>query len=149
MNLDRNTAEEMEVNERGDKIIERVELTIAEPKAGTLITGKDPSGLDQTPIPCVTSKSSHYGIAKIVTDGRERDEVYWKDYATLVYYSDVKLEEGETYNVFGRVQAGPGYVFNDPVELIVNGEEVSSEEVEDYSLEGDSFCFYCDIHAVK
>ena len=51
------------------------------------------------------------------------------------------------YTVFGRVKAAPGYVFNDPVTLIINNEEVSSEEVEDYSMEGDSFAFYFDVRA--
>ena len=141
--------ENLEVNERGDKIIETVELSITQPKAGTVVTGEDPSGFDQTPIPCVTVKSDRYAIGKVNVNGIERDEVYWKDYATLVLYSDVKLEEGKTYNVFGRVQAKPGYVFYDPVNLIVNGEEVSPLEIEDYSLEGDSFCFYCDIKVVE
>jgi hypothetical protein len=62
-----------------------------------------------------------------------------------VYYSDVTFEAGQSYTVFGRVQASPGYIFNDPVTLIINGEEVPSEQVEDYSLEGNSFTFYFDI----
>ena len=149
MNTETKETENMEINERGEIIIETVELNIVEPKAGTVVTGNDPSGFDQSPIPCVTAKSDEYAIGKVNVEGIERDEVYWRDYATLVFYSDVKLEEGKTYNVFGRVQAKPGYVFYDPVNLIVNGEEVSPQEVEDYTLEGDSFCFYCDIKAVE
>ena len=45
----------------------------------------------------------------------------------------------------GKVKAAPGYMFNDPVDLFVNGEELSPEVVEDYSLESDSFTFYYDL----
>ena len=60
-------------------------------------------------------------------------------------FLDVRFEKGNTYTVFGKVKACPGYRFNDPVELIINGEEVPMEQVEDYSFEGDSFTFYSDI----
>ena len=130
--------------ERSSEVLETVELTVAVPEAGTLITCSDPSGLDQTPVPEIISKSSHYDIGRITFNGSERPDAYWKTYNTLEYYSDVRFEKGKSYTVSGRVQASPGYIFNDPVTLIINGEEVPSEEVEDYSLEGDSFIFYFD-----
>ncbi len=133
--------EESEEYERSGEVLETVELTIAVPEAGTLIACKDPSGIDQTPVPEIISKSDHYDIER--TNGRP--EAYWKTYNTLEYYSDIRFEAGKSYTVFGKVKAGPGYIFNDPVTLIINGEEVPSEEVEDYSLEGDSFTFYFDI----
>ncbi len=122
--------------------LETVELTIIAPKAGTLITCNDPSGFDQTPVPEVVSKSDHYDIDTINVNGAERQEAYWKTYNTLEYYSDVTFEKGNSYTVFGKVKAAPGYSFNDPVELIINGEEIPMEQVEDYSFEGDSFTFY-------
>lgn len=133
--------------ERTGEVLEKVELTIIAPEAGTPITCSDPSGIDQSPIPEVISHSDNYHIDTVFVDGEERPEAYWKTYNTLVYYSDVSFEAGESYTVFGKVKAAPGYVFNDPVELIINGEEVPSEQVEDYSFEGDSFTFYFDIEA--
>ena len=148
MNEDLNNIVEEETEsgeyERTGEIIETVEFDLAAPKEGTVITCKDPSGLDQSPIPEISSNSDKYSI-----DVTERPEIYWRKYSTLEYYSDEKIKAGETYTVFGKVKAAPGYIFNDPVELLINGEEVSSEEIEDYSLEGDSFTFYFDIEAVK
>lgn len=125
--------------------LETVELTIIVPEAGTLITCSDPDGFDQMPVPEIISKSDHYDIDTINVNETERQEAYWKTYNTLEYYSDVTFEKGNSYTVFGKVKAAPGYSFNDPVELIINGEEVPMEQVEDYSLEGDSFTFYSDI----
>ena len=148
MNEDLNNVVEEETEsgeyERTGEIIETVEFNLAAPKEGTVITCKDPSGLDQSPIPEISSNSDKYSI-----DVTERPEIYWRKYSTLEYYSDEKIKAGETYTVFGKVKAAPGYIFNDPVELLINGEEVSSQEIEDYSLEGDSFTFYFDIEAVK
>ena len=148
MNEDLNNIVEEETEsgeyERTGEIIETVEFDLAAPKEGTVITCKDPSGFDQSPIPEISSDSDKYSI-----DVTERPEIYWRKYSTLEYYSDEKIKAGETYTVFGKVKAAPGYIFNDPVELLINGEEVSSEEIEDYSLEGDSFTFYFDIEAVK
>lgn len=148
MNEDLNNIVEEETEsgeyERTGEIIETVEFNLAAPKEGTVITCKDPSGLDQSPIPEISSDSDKYSI-----DVTERPEIYWRKYSTLEYYSDEKIKAGETYTVFGKVKAAPGYIFNDPVELLINGEEVSSQEIEDYSLEGDSFTFYFDIEAVK
>ena len=148
MNEDLNNIVEEETEsgeyERTGEVIETVEFDLVAPKEGTIITCKDPSGLDQSPIPEISSNSDKYSI-----DVTERPEIYWRKYSTLEYYSDEKIKAGETYTVFGKVKAAPGYIFNDPVELLINGEEVSSEEIEDYSLEGDSFTFYFDIEAVK
>ena len=148
MNEDLNNIVEEETEsgeyERTGEIIETVEFNLAAPKEGTVITCKDPSGFDQSPIPEISSDSDKYSI-----DVTERPEIYWRKYSTLEYYSDEKIKAGETYTVFGKVKAAPGYIFNDPVELLINGEEVSSQEIEDYSLEGDSFTFYFDIEAVK
>ena len=148
MNEDLNNIVEEETEsgeyERTGEIIETVEFDLAAPKEGTVITCKDPSGLDQSPIPEISSNSDKYSI-----DVTERPEIYWRKYSTLEYYSDEKIKAGETYTVFGKVKAAPGFIFNDPVELLINGEEVSSQEIEDYSLEGDSFTFYFDIEAVK
>ena len=148
MNEDLNNIVEEETEsgeyERTGEIIETVEFDLVAPKEGTVITCKDPSGLDQSPIPEISSNSDKYSI-----DVTERPEIYWRKYSTLEYYSDEKIKAGETYTVFGKVKAAPGYIFNDPVELLINGEEVSSQEIEDYSLEGDSFTFYFDIEAVK
>ena len=148
MNEDLNNIVEEETEsgeyERTGEIIETVEFDLVAPKEGTVITCKDPSGLDQSPIPEISSDSDKYSI-----DVTERPEIYWRKYSTLEYYSDEKIKAGETYTVFGKVKAAPGYIFNDPVELLINGEEVSSQEIEDYSLEGDSFTFYFDIEAVK
>ena len=148
MNEDLNNIVEEETEsgeyERTGEVIETVEFNLAAPKEGTVITCKDPSGLDQSPIPEINSNSDKYSI-----DVTERPEIYWRKYSTLEYYSDEKIKAGETYTVFGKVKAAPGYIFNDPVELLINGEEVSSQEIEDYSLEGDSFTFYFDIEAVK
>ena len=134
-----------EESEDNCEILETVELTIIVPEAGTLITCNDPSGFDQTPVPEVVSKSDHYDIDTINVNGTERPEAYWKTYNTLEYYSDIRVETGSSYTVFGKVKAAPGYSFNDPVELIINGEEVPMEQVEDYSLEADSFTFYFDL----
>ena len=131
--------------EDSTEIVETVKLTIIAPKAGTLITCSDPSGFDQTPVPEIISKSDHYDIDTINVNGTERPEAYWKTYNTLEYYSDVTFGKGNSYTVFGKVKAVPGYSFNDPVDLIINGEEVPMEQVEDYSFEGDSFTFYFDI----
>ena len=148
MNEDLNNIVEEETEsgeyERTGEIIETVEFDLVAPKEGTVITCKDPSGFDQSPIPEISSNSDKYSI-----DVTERPEIYWRKYSTLEYYSDEKIKAGETYTVFGKVKAAPGYIFNDPVELLINGEEVSSQEIEDYSLEGDSFTFYFDIEAVK
>jgi hypothetical protein len=148
MNEDLNNVVEEETGsgeyERTGEVIETVEFDLVAPKEGTVITCKDPSGLDQSPIPEISSNSDKYSI-----DVTERPEIYWRKYSTLEYYSDEKIKAGETYTVFGKVKAAPGYIFNDPVELLINGEEVSSQEIEDYSLEGDSFTFYFDIEAVK
>ena len=148
MNEDLNNIVEEETEsgeyERTGEIIETVEFNLAAPKEGTVITCKDPSGFDQSPIPEISSNSDKYNI-----DVTERPEIYWRKYSTLEYYSDEKIKAGETYTVFGKVKAALGYIFNDPVELLINGEEVSSQEIEDYSLEGDSFTFYFDIEAVK
>ena len=148
MNEDLNNIVEEETEsgeyERTGEIIDTVEFDLVAPKEGTVITCKDPSGLDQSPIPEISSNSDKYSI-----DVTERPEIYWRKYSTLEYYSDEKIKAGETYTVFGKVKAAPGYIFNDPVELLINGEEVSSQEIEDYSLEGDSFTFYFDIEAVK
>ena len=148
MNEDLNNIVEEETEsgeyERTGEVIETVEFNLAAPKEGTVITCKDPSGFDQSPIPEISSDSDKYSI-----DVTERPEIYWRKYSTLEYYSDEKIKAGETYTVFGKVKAAPGYIFNDPVELLINGEEVSSQEIEDYSLEGDSFTFYFDIEAVK
>lgn len=148
MNEDLNNIVEEETEsgeyERTGEIIDTVEFDLVAPKEGTVITCKDPSGLDQSPIPEISSDSDKYSI-----DVTERPEIYWRKYSTLEYYSDEKIKAGETYTVFGKVKAAPGYIFNDPVELLINGEEVSSQEIEDYSLEGDSFTFYFDIEAVK
>ena len=145
MNTKQEENKNIEYDDKGNIIIDTVELTIKKPKAGTLITGKDSSGFDQLPIPEVICDSENYFIGILNNEGKQRPEVYWKDYATLVFYSDIKMEIGKSYTVFGRVQAKPGYVFYDPVNVIVNGEELSIEEVEDYTLEGDSFCFYYDL----
>ncbi|MBR0475072.1 MAG: hypothetical protein IJJ19_08730 [Erysipelotrichaceae bacterium] len=134
--------------ERTDEVLETVEFTLTAPKAGTFITCKDADGFDQLPVPEITSECDKYFIDKTVVNGIERTEAYWKTYNTLEYYSDVKFEAGKSYTVFGKVKAKPGYVFNDPVTLIINGEEVPSEEVEDYSLEGDSFTFYYDLKII-
>ena len=142
MNEEIRETEEYEVS---GEVLETVELTIVPPAAGTLITCKDPDGLDQTPVPEIVSKSGKYFIETIRENDIERPEAFWKTYNTLEYYSDVVMEAGNTYTVFARVKAAPGYVFNDPVELTVNGMEVPSEEVEDYTLEGDSFTFYFDV----
>ncbi len=136
---------ETEEYERTGEVLETVELTITAPKAGTLISCKDPSGFDQSPVPEVISKSDKYFIDTVSLDGCERPDAYWKTYNTLEFYSDECFETGKTYTVFGRVKAAPGYIFNDPVELIINGEEVPMEEVEDYTPEGDGFAFYFDI----
>lgn len=134
--------------ERTGEVLETVEFTLTAPMAGTLITCKDADGFDQLPVPEITSECDKYFIDKTVVNGIERTEAYWKTYNTLEYYSDVKFEAGKTYTVFGKVKAKPGYIFNDPVTLIINGEEVPSEEVEDYSLEGDSFTFYYDLKII-
>ena len=148
MNEDLNNIVEKETEsgeyERTGEIIETVEFDLVAPKEGTVITCKDPSGFDQSPIPEISSNSDKYNI-----DVTERPEIYWRKYSTLEYYSDEKIKAGDTYTVFGKVKAAPGYIFNDPVELLINGEEISSEEIEDYSLEGDSFTFYFDIEAVE
>ena len=148
MNEDLNNIVEEETEsgeyERTGEVIETVEFDLVAPKEGTVITCKDPSGFDQSPIPEISSNNDKYSI-----DVTERPEIYWRKYSTLEYYSDEKIKAGETYTVFGKVKAAPGYIFNDPVELLINGEEVSSQEIEDYSLEGDSFTFYFDIEAVK
>ena len=148
MNEDLNNIVEEETEsgeyERTGEIIETVEFDLVAPKEGTVITCKDPSGFDQSPIPEISSNSDKYNI-----DVTERPEIYWRKYSTLEYYSDEKIKAGDTYTVFGKVKAAPGYIFNDPVELLINGEEISSEEIEDYSLEGDSFTFYFDIEAVE
>ncbi len=130
------------------EVLETVEFTLAPPAGGTHVTCKDPDGLDQRPIPSITSEDERYAIDKVTVNGIQRDEIYWREYSTLVYYSDVKMKKGETYTVFGKVKAAPGYIFNDPATLIINGEEVSPMEIEDYSLEGDSFTFYFDIKVV-
>ena len=135
--------------ERTGELIETVKFKITAPKAGTIITCNDPSGFDQLPIPEIVSLGDNYDIDTISINGVKRKEAYWKKYSTLEFYADEKMSEGETYTVFGKVKACPGYIFNDPVDLIINDEEVSSLEVEDYSLEGDSFTFYFDIKAVK
>ena len=142
MKEDKNLALEQE-----PEVLETVEFTIQPPSAGTLVTCKDPEGFDQSPVPEIVSSSDAYCIDSITVNGVTRPEAYWKTYSTLVYYSDIKFEAGETYTVYAKVKAAPGYVFNDPVTLIVNEEEVPSEEVEDYSLEGDSFTFYFDVRA--
>lgn len=134
-----------EESEDNLETLETVELTIIVPEAGTLITCSDPDGFDQAPVPEIVSESDHYDIERINVNGTQRPEAYWKTYNTLEYYSDVRFEKGNTYTVFGKVKACPGYRFNDPVELIINGEEVPMEQVEDYSFEGDSFTFYSDI----
>ena len=135
------------VLEQDPEVLETVEFTILPPSAGTLVTCKDPEGFDQSPVPEIVSSSDAYFIDSITVNGVTRPEAYWKTYSTLVYYSDIKFEAGETYTVFAKVKAAPGYVFNDPVTLIINNEEVPFEEVEDYSLEGDSFTFYFDVRA--
>jgi len=127
------------------EVIENIELTIKRPENGTLIKCKDPNGLDQTPVPIVIPESDKYSVGRITVNGEEREEVFWKDYATLVYYSDVRIEEGKPYTVFGRIVASPGYTFNDPVTLVVNGVEQSLYATEDYSLELNEFFFYADI----
>lgn len=142
MKEDKNLALEQE-----PEVLETVEFTILPPSAGTLVTCKDPEGFDQSPVPEIVSSSDAYCIDSITVNGVTRPEAYWKTYNTLEYYSDIRFEAGNSYTVFGRVKAAPGYVFNDPVTLIINNEEVSSEEVEDYSMEGDSFTFYFDVRA--
>ncbi len=127
------------------EVLETVELTVIPPAVGTLITCGDPSGFDQTPIPEIIADSDRYFIDTVCVNGTVRPEAYWKTYNTLVFYSDVRFEAGKSYTVFGKIKAAPGYMFHDPVDLIVNGEELSPEEVEDYSLEGDSFTFYYDV----
>lgn len=135
------------MNEDSKQVIETVELTIVPPKAGTLISCKDPDGYDQTPVPEIISGSDIYHIDTITINGTQRQEAYYKKYSTLEYY-DEEVEAGNTYTVCGKVKSKPGYIFYDPVNLIVNGEELSSQEVEDYSLEQDCFTFYFDIEAV-
>ena len=135
--------------ERNGTVIETVELTISRPKVGTLIKCSDHSGFDQTPVPEITPLSDIYFIDRITVDGVEREEAYWKTYSTLEFYKDEKMKKGEKYTVFAKVKACPGYIFYDPVNLYVNGDLLSSEEVEDYTYEGDSFCFYYDIEAVE
>ncbi|MBQ1910866.1 MAG: hypothetical protein II174_05045 [Erysipelotrichaceae bacterium] len=135
------------VLEQDPEVLETVEFTIIPPEAGTPVSCSDPEGFDQTPVPEVISHSDAYFIDTIDSNGSTRQDVYWKTYNTLEYYSDIRFEAGNSYTVFGRVKAAPGYVFNDPVTLIINNEEVSSEEVEDYSMEGDSFTFYFDVRA--
>lgn len=137
------------MEEDSREIVEDVELTISNPAAGTVIRVSDPDGLDQTPVPVVVSNSDKYSIGKINVGGIQRDEVFWKDYATLVYYPDETMEEGKTYTVCGKIKANEGYVFYDPVNLIVNGEEQPIDATEDYSLEHDEFVFYYDVEAVK
>ena len=127
------------------EVIETVELTIENPVAGTKVKCNDESGFDQTPVPIVVSLSDKYAVAQTMG----RDDVYWRDYATLVYYNDVEFKEGETYNVYGRIKAAPGVTFNDPVTLIVNGEENMSYMTEDYSMEADEFVFYADVIATN
>ena len=132
------------------EVIETVELTITNPVVGTKITCSDESsGLDQKPIPEVIPLSDKYSVGSIDVDGKKRAEVFWKDYATLIYYSDLKIEEGKQYNVFGRIVAAPGYTFYDPINLIVNGVEQPIDATEDYSLESDQFYFYVDVDSVK
>ena len=138
-----NIVNEEDQNEK--EVIETVELTILQPKTGTLITCRDPYGYDQSPVPEIVSGSENYSIDTVCVNGALRPEAYYKTYNTLVYYSDVRIQSGKTYTVFGKVKAAPGYMFNDPVDLFVNGEELSPEVVEDYSLESDSFTFYYDL----
>ncbi len=153
MNEDRTTIMEEPVeageHERTSEVIKTVEFTLTAPKDGTLVTCSDPEGFDQTPVPEIQSCNPNYFIDKVTVNGVEREEVYWRGYNTLLYYSDISMKAGKTYTVFARVKSKPEYIFNDPVTLIINGEEVPSEEIEDYTLEGDSFTFYCDITAVK
>ena len=133
------------INKKEPIVIEDVEITIRRPEAGTVITCKDPQGLDQTPVPEVISESDKYSIGKISVNGEERDEVFFKDYALLIYYSDLKVEEDKPVTVFGRIVASPGYIFYDPVNLFVNGEEQPMDATEDYSLESNEFYFYVNI----
>jgi len=147
MNKEQNINNEENMDERSGELIETVKFILTPPKAGTRITCSDPEGFDQSPVPEIFSKNENYDIDTINVSGKKRKEIYFKRYSTLEMYADETVKKGETYTVFGKVKAKPGYIFNDPVELIINGEEVSSEEVEDYSLEGDSFTFYFDIQA--
>ena len=139
----------IEDNEISQEVIETVELTIEPLVEGTIITLTDPDGFDQSPVPQIQANSDNYYIDKICVNGKERQEAYFKKYSTLEFYKDETVVAGNTYTVFGRVKSKPGYIFYDPVNLIVNGEELSSQEVEDYSLEQDSFTFYFDLKAVN
>ncbi|MBR4485641.1 MAG: hypothetical protein IKO97_10575 [Erysipelotrichaceae bacterium] len=131
-------------------VIETVELTIANPKVGTIINCSDPAnGEDQKPVPVVTVGSDLYSVAKVTFDNDERDQVYWRDYATLCYYDDVIVEKDKKYTVFGKIIAAEGYRFYDPINLIVNGEELFPDATEDYSLAGDEFCFYADVDSAS
>lgn len=136
-------------NVEENEVIETVELTITPLKEGTIISLSDPSGFDQSPVPEIISLSDNYYIDTYRDNDSERLEAYWKTYNTLEFYNNEKVIAGNTYTVFGKVKAKPGYIFNDPVNLIINGQEVSSLQVEDYSLELDSFYFYFDVEAVK
>ena len=147
MNKEQNINNEENMDECSGELIETVEFILTPPKAGTRITCSDPEGFDQSPVPEIFSENKNYDIDTIISGGKKRKEIYFKRYSTLEMYADETVKKGETYTVFGKVKAKPGYIFNDPVELLINGEEVSSEEVEDYSLEGDSFTFYFDIQA--
>ena len=132
-----------------NEVIETVELTITPLEEGTMISFSDPSGFDQSPVPEIISHSDNYYIDTVKDNDSERLEAYWKTYNTLEFYNNEKVIASNAYTVFGKVKAKPGYIFNDPVNLIINGQEVSSLEVEDYSLELDSFYFYFDVEAVK
>lgn len=136
-------------NVEENEVIETVELTITPLKEGTIISLSDPSGFDQSPVPEIISLSDNYYIDTVRDNDSERLEAYWKTYNTLEFYNNEKVIAGNAYTVFGKVKAKPGYIFYDPVNLIINGQEVSSLQVEDYSLELDSFYFYFDVEAVK
>ena len=51
------------------EVIETVELTILQPKTGTLITCKDPYGYDQSPVPEIVSGSENYSIDTVCVNG--------------------------------------------------------------------------------
>ena len=121
-------------------------MTIEKPLAGTQVTCTAADGFDQLPVPTVTpAEPAKYIVGKKAKEGLEREDAYWRDFGTLNYYSDVTMEEGKSYTVYAGIRAPFGYIFAGDFSLIVNGEPVSSNLIEDVALGDDSFYFYYDI----
>ena len=126
--------------------VSAVKLTIEKPLAGTQVTCTAADGFDQSPVPTVTpAEPAKYIVGKKAKEGLEREDAYWRDFGTLNYYSDVTMEEGKSYTVYAGIRAPFGYIFAGDFSLIVNGEPVSSNLIEDVALGDDSFYFYYDI----